>query len=49
MQNDPDGKMVLKNFGVRRFIETTDHDYEAVFKYAKEIDLDLATYDYIND
>ena len=49
MGEDPDGKIILKKFGARRFIETTDKDYEAVFKYARKIDLDLATYDYMND
>ncbi len=49
MHNDPDGKNVLKDFGARQFLETTDDDYANVYKYAKEIDLDLATYNYIND
>jgi phosphonate transport system substrate-binding protein len=49
MQSDPKGKTVLKNFGAWRFIETTDKDYDAVFKYAAEINLDLKTYDYMND
>ncbi len=49
MHNDPDGRNVLKNFGAQRFIETTDDDYSGVYKYIKEINLNLATYDYIND
>ena len=49
MHNDPDGRNVLKNFGAQRFIETTDNDYASVYKYTKEINLNLATYDYIND
>lgn len=49
MHNDPQGKAILKAFGAQRFIETTDEDYQPVYKYAREVDLDLATYDYIND
>ncbi len=49
MGDDPDGKIILKKFGARRFIVTTDKDYEAVFKYARKINLDLATYDYMNE
>ena len=49
MHLDPEGINILKEFGVRRFIETTDQDYDPVFKYAEEIDLNLSTYDYINE
>lgn len=48
MHNDPAGKDVLSKFGARRFIATTDKDYGPVFTYAKDIGLDLAVYDYIN-
>jgi hypothetical protein len=37
---------VLHGFGARRFIETTDNDYLSIYKYTKETNLDLATYDY---
>ncbi len=49
MQNDPAGRSVLRKFGVRRFIPTSDKDYEPVYRYAREIGLDLARYDYLND
>lgn len=49
MENDPEGKNVLSRFGALRFIETTDTDYAPVFRYAKEVGLDLSTYDYHND
>ncbi len=49
MHNDPEGAKVLKGFGAKRFIETTDGDYQPVYKYAREIQLDLATYDYMNE
>ncbi|NIQ40402.1 MAG: phosphate/phosphite/phosphonate ABC transporter substrate-binding protein [Proteobacteria bacterium] len=48
MHEDPTGKEILRDFGARRFIETRDEDYKPVFRYAREIDLDLATYDYVN-
>ena len=46
MHNDPAGKNVLRDFGATRFIETTDNDYLPIYKYTKEANLDLATYDY---
>jgi len=49
MGQDPEGKEVLRQFGAARFIETRDGDYEPVFRYARELHLDLATYDYQND
>jgi phosphonate transport system substrate-binding protein len=48
MHNDPEGKKVLNRFGAQRFIETTDGDYDPVVMYAKEIGLNLASYDYMN-
>jgi phosphonate transport system substrate-binding protein len=49
MVNDPEGRDVLAHFGALRFIETADEDYEPVFRYAKEVGLDLSSYDYDND
>ncbi|MBI5576047.1 MAG: phosphate/phosphite/phosphonate ABC transporter substrate-binding protein [Deltaproteobacteria bacterium] len=49
MHLDARGKSVLEQFGARRFVETTNKDYESVARYAKEAGLSLATYDYIND
>ena len=49
MHHDPEGINILKNFGVRKFIETTDDDYSNVYQYAQEIQLNLTTYDYMND
>jgi phosphonate transport system substrate-binding protein len=48
MQNDPEGIDVLKQFGARRFIETTNEDFEPVVRYCKHIHLNLATYNYLN-
>jgi phosphonate transport system substrate-binding protein len=49
MHNEPDGMVVLKDFGARRFIKTEDNDYSGVYEFIKKIDLDLSTYDYVND
>jgi len=48
MHNDPEGKTVLNDFGAQRFIPTTDDDFEPIHRYAKEIHLDLSSYDYTN-
>ncbi len=49
MHNTPEGRMILRELGVRRFIETKDDDYLPVLKYAETIHLNLSAYDYIND
>ncbi len=49
MDKDPEGIGILAAFGARRFIETTDGDYDPVLTYAKEAGLDLATYNYMNE
>lgn len=48
MDTDPKGKIVLERFGAKGFIETKAEDYQVVYRYAEEIGLDLATYDYQN-
>jgi phosphonate transport system substrate-binding protein len=49
MDQDAEGQKVLHDFGARRFIATTEKDYDPVFDYANKIGLDLSTYDYINE
>ena len=49
MNQDQEGKKILKSFGAARFIDTTEEDYTAVFEYAETIGLDLENYDYLND
>jgi phosphonate transport system substrate-binding protein len=49
MHNDPEGSSLLEKFGARRFVETTDDDYQAVYKYIHEIGLKLKTYEYLNE
>jgi len=46
MYKDPDGQNVLEKFGARRFIETTDDDYKSVYEYAREVGVQLQTFDY---
>lgn len=49
MDREVEGQAVLRTFGAQRFIETTDKDYAPVIAYAREIGLNLSTYDYLND
>jgi len=49
MNLNPDGKKVLEQFGALKFIETTNKEYDVVRKYAEDIHLNLATYEYMND
>lgn len=39
----------VKDFGARKFIETTEQDCLPVYKYAREARLNLAPYDYLNE
>ena len=49
MHADPEGIDVLRKFGAKKFIETSDDDYSGVYQYVREIGLNLSTYDYMND
>jgi phosphonate transport system substrate-binding protein len=49
MHDDPEGRKVLQKFGARRFIETTDKDYEPVIRYVRTLGLNLSKYDYMNE
>ncbi|OGW40861.1 MAG: hypothetical protein A2010_02360 [Nitrospirae bacterium GWD2_57_9] len=49
IQNDSEGRAVLETFGARKFIPTTDSDYEPVYRYARQIGLNLGNYNYQND
>lgn len=48
LHTDPDGKVVLQQFGAIKFIETTARDYHPVFDMAKKCGIDVTTYDYRN-
>ncbi|MEW6718818.1 MAG: phosphate/phosphite/phosphonate ABC transporter substrate-binding protein [Thermodesulfobacteriota bacterium] len=43
MDGDAEGKRVLQDFGARRFIETGNDDYKAVYRYAEKAGVDPAT------
>ncbi|MEE8553295.1 MAG: PhnD/SsuA/transferrin family substrate-binding protein, partial [Desulfobacterales bacterium] len=49
MHTDAEGINVLKNFGAKKFIKTSNDDYESVYRYVRQIGLNLTTYDYINE
>jgi ABC-type phosphate/phosphonate transport system substrate-binding protein len=49
MHTDLEGRSVLEVFGARKFIATSDADYQPIYRYAREIGLNLATYDYRNE
>jgi ABC-type phosphate/phosphonate transport system substrate-binding protein len=48
MNEDPEGRTVLKQFGAISFIPTTAEDYAPVFEIAEEAKIDLGTYEYLN-
>ncbi len=49
MDKDPSGRTVLEAFGARRFIATSDRDYQPVLDYARDAHIDLVSYDYRNE
>jgi phosphonate transport system substrate-binding protein len=49
MHEDPEGRKTLEKLGARKFIKTSDSDYEPVYNFVKEIGLDLNTYNYMNE
>ena len=48
MHSDPEGKKVLKEFGVKQFIETGNDDYSPVFDLAERAGINLKHYEYLN-
>jgi len=48
MHIDPEGKEVLEEFGVKRFIETNKEDYAPVFDISERAGINLQKYNYIN-
>ncbi len=49
MHQDPQGRRALESLGAVRFIETRDEDYEPVYRFAREVGLDLDRYQYDNN
>lgn len=45
MESDPRGREVLQRLGALRFVPTVDADYAAVYRYAEELGIDVATFD----
>ena len=48
MDEDSEGRTVLRQFGAVAFIPTTAEDYAPVFEIAEEAGIDLETYEYLN-
>lgn len=49
MHKESGGVQVLNDFGVQRFIETTNADYINVYKMLNQLGLNLSTYEYVNE
>jgi phosphonate transport system substrate-binding protein len=49
MHRDPEGINLLKKFGAKKFMETSDDDYSSVYEYVREIGLNLSAYNYMNN
>jgi len=49
MDKDQDGVEALRRFGARGFIETSDGDYEYLYKLSSEVGIDLRHYRYRNE
>jgi ABC-type phosphate/phosphonate transport system substrate-binding protein len=49
LHTDPDGKVVLMQFGALKFIETTANDYQPVYEMAKKSGIDIMSYKYNNN
>jgi len=48
MERDPEGAEVLRKFGARGFVETTDRDYAYLYTLAAQVGIDMKTYNYRN-
>lgn len=46
LDDSPEGRQVLKDFGAQSFIENRDEDYRALHKMVEELALDLSVYPY---
>jgi ABC-type phosphate/phosphonate transport system substrate-binding protein len=49
MDYTEEGKAILREFGAKKFIATSEKDYDPVFIYADKVKLDLKKYNYWND
>jgi ABC-type phosphate/phosphonate transport system substrate-binding protein len=48
MDEDPEGKEILKRFGARKFIPTVKADYNPVFDIARRAGINVENYTYFN-
>jgi len=48
MEKNPEGAEVLRKFGTRGFVETTDRDYAYLYTLTAQVGIDLNTYQYKN-
>ena len=46
LHETPEGQVVLKNFGARKFIETTDEDYRSLYNMIQQLGINLLEYPY---
>ncbi len=46
MQNDPEGRNILQQFGAQRFIATADEDFSPLYRYVRELGINLPGYYY---
>jgi len=46
LHETPEGLEVLKNFGARKFIETSDDDYKVIYNMAEDLGINLKEYSY---
>lgn len=49
MDKDPEGAEVLRQFGARGFVDTTEKDYAYVYTISSEVGIDLRNYRYRNE
>ncbi len=49
MDKDNEGEEALRRFGARGFIETTDHDYDYLYRISAEAGINMKTYRYRNE
>jgi phosphonate transport system substrate-binding protein len=48
MEKDAEGVEVLRRFGARGFVETSDKDYAYLYTLASQVGIDMKTYQYRN-
>jgi phosphonate transport system substrate-binding protein len=49
MDKDDEGEEALRRFGARGFIETTDHDYDYLYRISAKVGINMKTYRYRNE